>query len=327
MDAARRQSVKRMLVWTALAGLALAGTGLGMQALERHVLHGIQQRPVPVARIVLIEPPHRLDAAPEPPGWMPASVLRRIEAALLPPEANFNDPALTAQVYALARTQPSIRKVLRVSRRVLEGAAGGVVDVQAELRQPIAQARHGAGAAQYVDAEGVVIPADEVAKWVAVTVNSRGETCRQAYYQDFRQAPEGSRVSRLHYILVQGLAAQAPGPGQTWPGQDIRDGLESVRLILPRPYAREIVAVDVSNHAKRRDRLTPEITWLAQVGDGPVTEIRFGRFPLPGGGDWVVSLDRRMDHLDQYVADHHGTLAGLNKFIDLRYDKLSFSLQ
>ena len=48
--------------------------------------------------------------------------------------------------------------------------------------------------------------------------------------------------------------------------------------------------------------------------------------PIPGGGDYVVSPERKLSYIDQYVARNGGRLAGINTYLDLRYDQLHVSI-
>ncbi len=98
-----------------------------------------------------------------------------------------------------------------------------------------------------------------------------------------------------------------------------------LRLVHNKPYANQITAIDVRNFAGRISRAEPHLRMYAQVGQGGSTDIRFGRFPLPGG-DYVISPERKLSYLDEYAEDHGGQLAGLNRYIDLRYDELHVSI-
>jgi hypothetical protein len=97
-------------------------------------------------------------------------------------------------------------------------------------------------------------------------------------------------------------------------------------LVLEKPYANQIITVDVRNYNGRISRREPYLSMRAQVGDGPYTDIRFGRFPAPEGGDYEISSQDKMANLDQYWADHNGMLAGLSTYIDLQYDELHYSV-
>jgi hypothetical protein len=63
----------------------------------------------------------------------------------------------------------------------------------------------------------------------------------------------------------------------------------------------------------------------AQNSDGQSTDIKFGRFPIIEGGDPDIPTQRKISYLDAYYADH-GRLAGLNRYLDLRYDQLHVSV-
>jgi hypothetical protein len=62
----------------------------------------------------------------------------------------------------------------------------------------------------------------------------------------------------------------------------------------------------------------------AQTPDDKSTEIRFGRFPIVEGGDPDIPPQRKIGYLDAYYAGH-GRLAGINRYLDLRYDQLHVS--
>jgi len=55
------------------------------------------------------------------------------------------------------------------------------------------------------------------------------------------------------------------------------------------------------------------------------TDIRFGRFPTADGLDYCIRPQRKLQYLDEYVRAHDGRLAGINAYIDLRYDTLYVS--
>ena len=56
-----------------------------------------------------------------------------------------------------------------------------------------------------------------------------------------------------------------------------------------------------------------------------MTDVRFGR--LPGCAiDCIVSPRRKIWYLDDYAANHNGRIAGINSYLDLRYDNLHVSL-
>ena len=209
------------------------------------------------------------------------------------------------------------------------GHVGRVEPVQAEFRQPIASvSSSGQVRREYVDAEGVRLPASGVPMWAAVIPpTDDSELARQVYFVDREDIPPGLQARPIHYIRIDGVRELPPRQvGQCWKGDDLAAGLKLVKLIRTRPYANQITTVDVGNHARRALPSEPELRMYAQVGKGRPTDIRFGRFSVPGVRDFNIAAERKMSYLDQYVQENNGHLAGINSFIDLRYDDLTYSL-
>ena len=311
----RRRNACRRAAWVAVAVVLAGGVVLGMKALERRVL-STPRGGTPVAIRV------RLTERPE---WMPVTLARRIAESLAPPGADYNDPSLTSAVYRLGGVCPWIRRVDRVHKRPTSDPRVAVVEVTASFRKPVARIliEH---EYVYVDRDGVRLPAGEVPHWVAA-VPGRGDGAgRQVCYIHRDEVPPRFEVKSIHYIVIDGVAGQVPPAGQRWEGDDLAAGLQLIGLVSTRRYANQITVVDVRNHAGRINGNEPHLRMYAQVGRGRPTDIRFGQFPVPGGGDYVVSPERKLRHLDDYVSDHDGLLAGLNSYLDLRYDQLHVSL-
>ncbi len=53
--------------------------------------------------------------------------------------------------------------------------------------------------------------------------------------------------------FIQGVRRPAPAPGQSWPGRDLRAGLETLMALEPEPFQHQITAVLVNNYAGRAD--------------------------------------------------------------------------
>ena len=132
------------------------------------------------------------------------------------------------------------------------------------------------------------------------------------------------RIAEIHYITIQGVESWPPEPGQVWNGKDIRDGIRLVQLVNTRSYCNQITVVDVRNHDGRISNSEPHLAMYAQVDQSRLTTIKFGRLPMPDG-DYVVLPERKLRHMDQYVATHNGRLAGISEWIELRRDDLHFS--
>ncbi len=293
---------KFLLVLLVLAGSLASFWGMQHSVLARKLSAG------PVSYRVEL-----LDA----PGWMSLSLLRELHEALTP-RAEFSDESLCYDVHRLGQVNPWVAQVQLV-RRVRSTAGRGLVQVRATYRQPAAQVQH-AGRVYFVDKDGVVLPSGSTPKWAAKV----GQAYR--YYTVADAVPLTARPLRIHYVLIQGVETPPPAVGQAWRAADLANGLKLSGLISDRHWANQITVVDVRNHRRRISESEPELRLYAQSGQGRATDIRFGRFPFSQGGDWVVSPTRKLKYLDEYVAQHNGQLAGLNAYIDVRYDELRLSV-
>ena len=304
----RGQVLAKMLCWFVFLVAIIVGGAATLTALERYA-HGGQYAAGPVKYTLELDPT---------PSWMPATLGRCILADVTPVNLSFDDPSLCREIHEKLVKNPWVSQVTAV-RRVRTGATEGVVRVQATYRQPIARVAR-EGRIYHVDNEGVVLPYSQTPKFAAQ--DSSGVT----YFLQREGVPANLRPIRIHYITVEGVEAPPPGVGKPWPGDDLVEGLRLVRLLSTRPYANQISVVDVRNHRRRISESEPEMCVYAQQGHGKSTEIRFGRFPHPEGGDWVISPARKMQYLDDYVNDQNGRLAGVHSYIDVRFDELRISL-
>lgn len=317
----RRHRLLRACMW--LLGLAAvaAGTWVGLKRLERYAIgRGAGAR----GQITTVHV--AFTARPE---WMPPGLARDIAQALVPPRAEFTPNDLSESIYRLAAGNPHVAEVRRVTWHGTDQPGTAVVEIDCRFRMPVARIELGSTGRgyAYMDREGFRLPETDVPQWVIQLAPSasqpKGAMC---FFRDGDALPAGAQVQAVHYITIRGAAAPAPEVGQQWPGQDIQDGLRLVALVLTRSYANQVTTVDVRNHDGRISRSQPHLRMYAQVGDSPVTDIRFGRFPTPGGGDYEVAPEVKMDHLDDYFLDHGKRLAGLNSYIDLQYDQLIYSV-
>jgi len=259
------------------------------------------------------------------PQWMPKALARQIARGIVPADAEACAPDLPERVYRLGASHPWIRSIGSVRRSRYVPGRRLTLELRAEFRKPAALAGRD-GRYFFIDPDGVRLPGGQVPRWVA-TVDEPDGSQRQVCYQDEAGVPPGREAVRIHYILIEGVRGEPPAPGGQWAGADLTAGLRLLKLITDRPYANQITVIDVRNHGGRISPNQPHLRMFAQIGrDKPPTEIRFGRFPDGSGSDYVVSPQRKMSYLDQYVDAHGGRLAGLHSYLDLRYDALRLSL-
>ena len=228
-----------------------------------------------------------------PPAWVPPEAADEVLAQTqqVARRRNILDAALAHDVYNAAAANPWIAKVTRVTKY-----ENGRVLVQAKFRRPFAfVAAAGGDELTVVDPDGFVMP---------IAAN--------------RLRPEALPT-------VRDVASKPPRPGRKWDGADLADGLRLLKLLQDRPYFNEIAVVDVRNFGGRISQLEPHLRMHARDNQGQQTDIRFGRFPAQDGLDYCVSPQRKLEYLDAYY-QANGRIAGLNQYIDLRYDRLHVSV-
>ncbi len=311
----------RPIGWLFVLAAVAVSTWIGMQRLEPYVTG----RWSGAARVRTVRV-----AFTDRPEWMPLSLARDIAKALVPPRAEFTNDDLAANIYKLASSSPHVAAVHRVSKHLTADPNTAVVEIDCRFRMPVARIEMGSGNGRdyaYVDAEGFRLPSADVPQWmIQAPPSPQYPKGKWYFFRDSDPLPAGYDARGVHYVTLRGVKASSPPVGRPWEGQDIQDGLRLVSLVLTRSYANQITTVDVRNHDGRISRSEPHLRMYAQVGDGPATDIRFGRFPAPTGGDYEVAPEVKMSHLDDYFLDHGHRLAGLNSYIDLQYDQLIYSV-
>lgn len=311
----RGSRIARAGLWLMIALTIGCATAYGLKVLKSAASSG--NAPAPTSVRVRLSPI---------PSWMPRPLARELAGAAMSPDTDFSDPALTKTAYERMLANPWIRSVARVQKKHTDDPLAGILEIQAQFRQPVAKViLPDGGGAQYVDAEGVSLPDDPnrpgAPRWVLVIPARGDEPARQVCYRSRDEIPPDVAVRRVHYIHIEGVEAGAPPIGRRWKGQDMADALRLLGLIRARRYANQVFSIDVRNHNGRICRRTgePHIRIHAIGPNRRQVEIRFGRFPLPGG-DYVISPKRRMTKLDDYVVRSGGCF-GRHARVDLRYDQ------
>jgi hypothetical protein len=76
--------------------------------------------------------------------------------------------------------------------------------------------------------------------------------------------------------LVQGVGSPAPGPGEVWPGEDLRAALKLIYLLRDEPFANQITAILVENFD---GRMYPRASHIELATDRAGGRIRWGSAP------------------------------------------------
>lgn len=300
----------RAAMFLVLGAAGIMVVAVGLKAMQQKVLDDQESA---IQRDFSIE---LVDA----PDWMPKELKRNITKNITPDKTVFGSKNFCGDIFALAKTNPWIAEVQNVWKIQTERIdKQNVVIVRAKFRKPFARVPF-EGSMVYIDQQGYVLPSQFVPTWESQSQNS----AQRITYITRYHAPE--KASRIHYITIKGVGIVPPVAGEKWDADDLRAGIEMIKLIKTKKYAYQITVADVHNYAKRISDTGPELVYYAQVGRDKRTAIRFGRFPHPDGGDYVIPLKRKMQYLDRYVTSNNGRLAGKNEYLDLRFDELIVSL-
>ena len=130
-------------------------------------------------------------------------------------QTSWIDNELCERAYERLSQSPWVRAVHHVGK-----AEPGVIRVACEYRRPIAMVQQH----EYfymVDEYGIRLPG-------------------QYDYQP-------------GWLLIQGVQAALPEPGEIWPGADLAAGLRLAEMLLNQPYHYQVVAVLMHNHGGRVD--------------------------------------------------------------------------
>ncbi len=301
----------KIVIVIAVAGAAV----IGMIMLENRVLTATAAAPG------ACEPGNYLVQLADVPSWVPATLVEEIEQSLHNEGMRFSDHDLAGEICSRACGNPWISGVDRVEKRTTGDGKQGVVVVRAEFRRPVAKVLHSDGMTEsYVDSSGVRLPCDNAPKYYVRLTDENNET-RYTYFAEETDAPRNYRLYRHHYITIYGVREPSPAVGEKWRGDDLADGIRLVELLSTRKYAIQFSIVDVRNYYGVAGKYEPRLVICAQEGNGKTTLVKWGQFPSDDAPP-VVSPQRKMANLDDFVQRNNGMIAGTYDWLDLRYECL-----
>lgn len=225
------------------------------------------------------------------PSWLPADVRGRVLADLsaVASGRSLYDDDLTQDLYEAGGRDPWIARVREVRKE-----ADGTVAVQADYRRPFAlvgSMKLEPSDLRVVDADGVILPLNP------------------------------QRVRDKSLILIRDVASAPPETGQAWRAPDLLDGLRLLKILQDEPFIHEVPAIDVRSYFSKVSATDPRLGFWAQRGRGRATYYCFGGLPAADGLDPAVPVEQRVGYLRDYYGKH-GTLAGIHRRIDLRFDTM-----
>jgi hypothetical protein len=124
---------------------------------------------------------------------------------------------------------------------------------------------------------------------------------------------------RVNIRVVEGVQQAPPESGTRWAGDDLKAALDLVKLLYDKPYAQEVMHVDCSNFAGRRD---PKMAQLV-LGTARNTEVRWGR-PISGSDDYFVEVpaSKKLEYM-QAIFEEMKHVDGNCQWVDLRFDTVT----
>ena len=81
------------------------------------------------------------------------------------------------------------------------------------------------------------------------------------------------RDQKMNIRIIDGVRQPPPDTGRRWAGQDLAAGLGVAKLLYGKPFAEEIVTINVANFAGRVDQREAQIVFWTKYA----TQVRWGR--------------------------------------------------
>lgn len=277
---------RRIALWSLVGCLGILAFGLGFARLKQHV---------DTRHALVTEPP--VVVLRNRPAWMNDYLAQRILDVARPTEpASVFDPAVLRGVHDRLLADPATRRwILSVNhvRRVYGQRPGDTIEVDATFRVPAALVKLG-NDFWLVDSQGVrleSIPADQVTRVVL------------------------GQDGRLVVRVIDGVTRPPPEPGQSVPA-DLAAGLALLKVLHDKPFASEIVKVNVANYNGRRDASTAHLVLVTRQN----TEVRWGRPVNTPNNFGEVDDTRKLLYMDRIVAEF-GRVDARRPWVDLRFDR------
>ncbi len=231
------------------------------------------------------------------PAWMSDFLAQQIAATVPHAASSSFDRDLLVTAVKKLQANPWVRDVHQI-RRVYGERPGDTLEVDCEFRAPIALVQWG----DYywlVDGDGMKLPEQFTANHVPKIVLGRD--------------------GHMNIRIIEGVRQPPSATGQKWVGQDLAAGLGMVKLLYDKPYAEEIIIVNVANFAGRTDPREAQIVLRTKYA----SEIRWGR-PLDAKDFFAeVPVSQKLDSLKS-VVEQYGRVDAGRPWIDIRYDKITY---
>jgi len=231
------------------------------------------------------------------PPWMSDFLAEQIAATVPRNSSSTFDRDLLVAAADKLRENPWVNNVRQV-RRVYGQRPGDTLEIDCDFRAPIALVEWG----KYywlVDGDGVKLPEQFTASQVPGIVIGRD--------------------SRMNIRIIDGVRQPPPDTGRRWAGQDLAAGLGVAKMLYGKPFAEEVVTINVANFAGRVDQREAQIVFWTKYA----TQVRWGR-PLDAKDFFAeVPASQKLEEMASIVKQYGRIDAG-QAWIDIRYDKIMY---
>ncbi|MFT3788405.1 MAG: hypothetical protein QM770_19905 [Tepidisphaeraceae bacterium] len=228
------------------------------------------------------------------PPWMSPDLIARIAHEIAPTSVDSGlDHKLLVDTSAMLKAQPWVKQVNQV-RRVYGEKPGDTLQIDCEFRAPVAFVEDD-GVFWMVDGDGVKLP-------------------EKFSLEELKKLGMGLEPKK-QLRRITGVAQQSPQAGEMWKGDDLKAGLDMVRLMYGKPFLNEVIEIDVTNVGKRVDANAAQIVLRTVRG----TEVRWGQ-PLNGPMYAEPTPDQKLATLQHIYDQYNRVDAGVDYAIDIRFD-------
>lgn len=284
MDPETAARLRRGAIHLTAALLLVGGLGAGLYFDRAYVEHKVAASNEP-PRVVL----------KNRPVWMSEFLADQIARTAQPNGTHsVFDHQLLIDTRELLEANPWIQDVRQI-RRAYGQRPGDTLEIDCDYRAPVALVRW----KDYywlVDGSGVKLP--------------------EAFGETFLPRIMFGQDHKVNIRVVDGVQQPPPESGAKWLGDDLKAGLELVKLLYGRPYAEEVEKVDVANFAGRRDAKAAQLVLVTKYK----TQLRWGR-PLSASDDFFVEVTpaQKLKYMESIYSELHRVDANC-EWVDLRFD-------
>ena len=241
------------------------------------------------------------------PAWMSDYLAERIAIAARPERtASAFDGSLLKDIHTSLTTDPQVAawiKEVHQIRRTFTQRAGDTIEINCTYRVPLALVKWTDSQDQasfwLVDTDGVKLPERFTPEQVADVVLGRD--------------------GRVNIRIIDGVAESPAPAGVVWKGDDLRAGLDLVKLLSGQPYADEIVKIDVANFGARIAARQPHLSLVTRHN----TRILWGR-PINAEDYFVEAAPARKLQYLRNIHNAYGRVDASFPWLDLRFDKVLY---